>query len=133
MNILLSPCAPENLVYNSETGSADPSGVSLLILHTYSVRVNLMPTHEIPPPIPAAASIYSAISGTYAIRSVSSSSGHALAYRWYSLPRVRRQRASSPQGSSSKLHGCCHFAGHHGPINVLLFFPSPTIGMMWAG
>ena len=36
----------------------------------------------------------------------------------------------SPQGSSS--NGCCHFAGHHGPINMRLSFPTPTIGMKWA-
>ena len=33
-----------------------------------------------------------------------------------------RVRASSPQGSSS--NKCCHFAGHHGPINVRLSFPT---------
>ena len=27
-------------------------------------------------------------------------SGHAIAYRWRSLPRVRRHRASKPQGNS---------------------------------
>ena len=32
----------------------------------------------------------------YAIGSVSSLSGHAIAYRWRSLPRVRRHRASKP-------------------------------------
>ena len=36
----------------------------------------------------------------YAIGSVPSLSGHAIAYRWRSLPRVRRHRASKPQGSS---------------------------------
>ena len=42
--------------------------------------------------------------------------GHAIAYRWRSLPRVRRLKASSPQCSSNK--GCClYFTGHHGPIN----------------
>ena len=30
---------------------------------------------------------------------------HAIAYRWRSLPIVRRRRASKPQGSSS--NGCC--------------------------
>ena len=38
-------------------------------------------------------------------------------------------RASSPRGSSN--NGCCHFAGHHEPINVRLSFPTPTIGMKW--
>ena len=30
-------------------------------------------------------------------------SGHAIAYRWRSLPRVRRHRASKPQGSSERV------------------------------
>ena len=38
----------------------------------------------------------------YAIGSVPSLSGHAITYRWRSLPRVRRHRASKPQGSCSK-------------------------------
>ena len=39
----------------------------------------------------------------YAIGSVPSLSGHAVAYRWRSLPRVRRHRASKPQGSSKRV------------------------------
>ena len=39
----------------------------------------------------------------YAIESVPSLSGHAIAYRWRSLPRVRRHRASKPQGSSERV------------------------------
>ena len=39
----------------------------------------------------------------YAIGSVLSLSGHAIAYRWRSLPRVRRNRASKPQGSSERV------------------------------
>ena len=39
----------------------------------------------------------------YAIGSVPSLSGHAVAYRWRSLPRVRRHRASTPQGSSERV------------------------------
>ena len=39
----------------------------------------------------------------YAIGSVPSLSGHAVAYRWCSLPRVRRHRASKPQGSSERV------------------------------
>ena len=39
----------------------------------------------------------------YAIGSVPSLSGHAIAYRWRSLPRVRQHRASSPQGSSERV------------------------------
>ena len=39
----------------------------------------------------------------YAIGSVPSLSGHAIAYRWRSLPRVRGHRASKPQGSSEQV------------------------------
>ena len=39
----------------------------------------------------------------YAIGSVPSLSGHAIAYRWRSLTRVRRHRASNPQGSSERV------------------------------
>ena len=39
----------------------------------------------------------------YAIRSVPSLSGHAIAYQWRSLPRVRQHRASKPQGSFERV------------------------------
>ena len=39
----------------------------------------------------------------YAIGSVPCLSGHAIAYRWRSLPIVRRHRASKPQGSSERV------------------------------
>ena len=39
----------------------------------------------------------------YAVGSVPSLSGHAVAYRWRSLPRVRRHRASKPQDSSERV------------------------------
>ena len=52
--------------------------------------------------VSAAASIY-LFKPPYAIESVPSLSGHANAYRWRSLPRVRRHRASKPQGSSERV------------------------------
>ena len=55
--------------------------------------------------ISSAASIYLLFIPPYAIRSVPSLSGHAIARRWRSLPRVRWHRTSSPQGSSG--NGCC--------------------------
>ena len=39
----------------------------------------------------------------YATGSVPSLSGHAIAYRWRSLPRVRRHGASKPQGSFERV------------------------------
>ena len=91
-----------------------------------TLRLNLVLLAEGFLPIFAVASIYLFIP-PYPIGSVPNLSGHAIACRWRSLPRVHRYRASSPQGSCS--NGCCHFAGHHGPINVRLYFPTPTIGM----
>ena len=73
MNISLSAFVPEYLV--SRDGF-----VNLLIS---ILRLNLVLTYGILPSS-AAASIYSG--------SVPSSSGHAIAYRWRSLPRVRRHR-----------------------------------------
>ena len=39
----------------------------------------------------------------YAIGSVPSLSGHAIAYRWRSLPRVRQHKASKSQDSSERV------------------------------
>ena len=39
----------------------------------------------------------------YATGSVPSLSGHEIAYRWRSLPRVRLHRASKSQGSSERV------------------------------
>ena len=50
--------------------------------------------------------------------------GYAIAYRWRSLPRVRRHRAISPQGFQHRvlpLH-------YHVPTNVRFSFPTPTTG-----
>ena len=56
-------------------------------------------------PSSAAAAFIYLFKPPYAIGSVPSLSGHAIAYLWRSLPRVRRHRASKSQGSSS--NGCC--------------------------
>ena len=61
-----------------------------------------MLTHGIPPDVHGGVHI---ILPPHTIGSVPSLSGHAIAYRWRSLPRVRWHRASSPQGSSS--NRCC--------------------------
>ena len=88
----LSPYVLENLV--SRDGFSRPVPRQPAHLHTqaesgaylrYSSRVPRWRSFMKPP---------------YAIGSVPSLSGHAIAYRWRSLPRVRRQRVSNPQGSS---------------------------------
>ena len=62
-----------------------------------------MLTHGIPPEFRGGVHIF--LPATHTIGSVPSLSGHAIACRLRSLPRVRWHRASSPQGSSS--NGCC--------------------------
>ena len=96
MNIPLFPCVPENLV--SRDGFRRPVPRQPAHLHTQaeagaclrdSSRVPRRRRPFMKPP--------------YAIGSVPSLSGHAIAYRWRSLPRVRRHRASKPQGSSERV------------------------------
>ena len=102
IDISLSAFAPENLV-SGEDGFGVPSRISLLI--SILLRLNhlciwcLLTTGFLPSS--AAAYIYF-FKPPYAIGSVPSLSGHAIAYRWRSLPRVRRHRASKPQGSSER-------------------------------
>ena len=98
MNIALSPCEPENLV-SRDGFEAVPSRVSLLILHIQAESgAYLWDSSRVPRRHPF---IY--IKPPYAIGSVPSLSGHTIAYRWRSLPRVRRHRASTPQGSSERV------------------------------
>ena len=99
-------------IWSRETGSAAaPSRVSLLIS---ILRLNLVLTYEIIYiyilyimrflPSSAAASIY-LFKPPYAIGSVPSSLGHAIAYSGHSLPRVRQHRASSPEGTEVLVPG----------------------------
>ena len=93
--LLVSPCVPENLV--SRDGFSRLVPRQPVHLHTqaesgaYSRDSSRVPRRRpfMKPP--------------YAIGSVPSLSGHAIAYRWRSLPRVRRHRASKPQGSSKRI------------------------------
>ena len=112
-----NPFAPENLVSRDGFGRPvprqpdhSPTQAEFIIVLTHGVGFL---------PFSAAASIYLFIPPT-AIGSVPSSSGHAIAYRWHSLPRVHRHRGSNLQGSSS--NACCLFRYHHGPTSLRLFF-----------
>ena len=84
------------------------------------IMLNLILTHGNPPDFRGGVLL---LKPTYAIGSVPSLSGHAIAYLLRSLPRVR-QRASSPQGNSS--NGCFLFKYHHGPMSVRFSFLTPT-------
>ena len=95
MNIPLSPCVPENLV--SRDGFSRPVPRQPAHLHAQAESgAYLRDSSRVPRRRPF-------MKPPYAIGSVPSLSGHAVAYRWRSLPRVRRHRASKPQGSSERV------------------------------
>ena len=104
---MVSPFAPDNLVSRDKLRRPIPCQPA----HSpYSVRLNrILLTGFLP--ISAAAAIYFYRQPPI----VPSLSGHTImiAYRWRSPPRVRRHRASNPQGSSS--NGYCIFRYHPGP------------------
>ena len=88
---------PENLV--SRDGFGSPTPCQPAHLHTQAESgAYLRDSSRVPRRRPY---IYS--KPPYAIGSVPSLSGHAIAYRWRSLPRVRRHRAGKPQGRSERV------------------------------
>ena len=98
MNISLSAFAPENLVSRDGLGSPVPRQPAHLHTQAESSGAYLRDFSRVPRRRPF---IY--FKPPYAIGSVPSLSGHAIAYRWRSLPRVRRHRASKPQDSSERV------------------------------
>ena len=91
MNIYLAASAPENLVSRDGFGSSAPRQPAYL--YTQAESSSRVPRWR--------SFIY--FKPPYAIGSVPSLSGHAIAYRWRLLPRVRRHRASKTQGSSRRV------------------------------
>ena len=92
-----SAFAPENLV--SREGFGCPVPRQSAHLHTqaeYSAYIR--DSSRVPRRRPF---IY--LKPPYSIGSVPGLSGHATAYRWRSLSRVRRHMASKPQGSSKRV------------------------------
>ena len=86
---------PETLV--SQDGFGSSVRVSLLIS---TLWLNLVLTYGIPPEFRYGVHNFKPPN---AIGPVPSLSGHAIAYRWRSLPRVRWHRASKPQGYSRRV------------------------------
>ena len=97
MVISLSAFAPENLVSRDGFGSPVPRQPAHLHAQAES-GAYLQDSSRVPRRRP---SIYA--KPPYAVGSVPSLSCHAIAYRWRSLPRVRRHRAGKPQGSSERV------------------------------
>ena len=95
-DIPLSPCVSENVV--SRDGFSRPVPRQPVHRHTQAESgvYFLRDSSRVPRRRPF-------MKPPYAIVSVPSLSGHAIAYRWRSLPRVRRHRASKPQGSSERV------------------------------
>ena len=93
----LSPYAPDNLV--TRDGFSSPIPRQPAHLHTKAESgAYLRNSSRVPRRRP---SIY--FKPPYAIGSVPSLSGHAIAYRWRLLPRVRRHMASKPQRSYERV------------------------------
>ena len=83
-------------IWSRETDSAAPSRVNLLIPYSQAESgAYLRDSSRVPRRRPF-------MKSPYAIGSVPSLSGHAIAYRWRALPRVRRRRAK-PQGGSERV------------------------------
>ena len=95
MNISLSPFAHENFVSRDGFGSPVPRQPA----HFHTQAESGAYLRDSGLPSCAAASIY-LFKPPYALGSVPSLSGHAIAYRWRSLPIVCRHRPSESQGSS---------------------------------
>ena len=95
-NIPLSPRVPENLVSRDRFSRPVPRHPAHLHTQAESGAYLLRDSSRVPRRCPF-------MKPRYAFGSVPSLSGHAIAYRWRSLPRVRRHRASKPQGSSERV------------------------------
>ena len=87
------------------------------------LTLNRMLTHGIPPEFRGGVHIF--LPAPHTIGSVPSISGHAIAYRLRSLPRVRWDRASSPQSSSS--NGCCLCITMDQMLLYSSLFPHPQL------
>ena len=97
MDISLSPFAPENLV--SRDGFGRPVPPQPAYLHTQAeYGAYLRDSPRVP-----RRRLFIYLKPPYALGPIPSLSGHAIAYRWRSLPRVRRHRASKSQGSSERV------------------------------
>ena len=97
MNTSPSPFVPKNLASRDRFGSPVPRQPAHL--HTQAESgAYVRDSSRVPRRCPF---IY--LKPPYAIGSVPSLSGHGITYRWRSLPRVHRYRASKPQGSFERV------------------------------
>ena len=97
MQFFLSPFAPENLV--SRDGFSRFVPLQPAHSRIWCLFAEFLPT--------SVAVSFFLFKPSYAIGSDPSLLAHVVAYRWHSLSRARRHRASKPQGSSS--NGWCPY------------------------
>ena len=88
-----------------------------------NVRKTTTTTHGIPPEFRGGGVLF--LPAPHIIGSVPRLSGHAIAYRLRSLPRVRWHRVSIPQGSSS--NGCCLCITMDQMLMCSSLFPHPLL------
>ena len=93
----VSSFAPENLVSRDKFGSPVPHESAHLYARAESSAYLRDPSRV----LRRCPFVY--LKPPHAIGPVPSLSGHAIAYRWRSLPKVRRHRPSKPQGSSERV------------------------------
>ena len=117
----ISPVSVCSRIWSREMGSAVPPRVSPLILHTQAESA-VFP-RGISSAFRNGVIVHLFIPST-AIVSIPSLSDHAVAYRWRSLSRGHRRRASNPQGSSN-LVGAAFSRFTHGPIVMRISFFTP--------
>ena len=94
----LSPFAPENLVSRDGFGSPVPHQPTHL--HTQAESGGWLRDSS---RVSGWRPFTYLFKSPYAIGPVPSLSCYGIAYRWRSLPRIRRHRASKPQGSSERV------------------------------
>ena len=120
INISLSAFAPENLVSRDGFGSPVPRQPAHL--HTQAESGACLRDSS---GVPRRWRPFICLKPLYTIGSAPSLPDHAIAYRWRSLPRVRRHKANKSQSSSERV--LLALAGHHVPINMRLSFPHPLL------
>ena len=99
IHISLFAFVPESLVSRNGVGSPVPRQPALIIsIPRLNLVLTLRDSSRVPRRRPF---IY--FKPPYVIGSVPGLSGHAIAYRWRSLPRIRRHRASKPQCYSERV------------------------------
>ena len=119
---IIFPCPCSCLrICSRETCSAVPPRVSLLISILW---LNMVLTYGIPPEFRHGVHLFTITAIRHRV-SPEFIGSRNIAYRWRSMPRVRRHGASRPQGRLERMLPW--------PINIRLSFPHPRVLLMMLG